>query len=72
MTPRTILGAVLALSLLALPTACRTVGTAVGTAGRVAGDTASAAGRAAGTAASGAGAIVEDTAKEADREVRGK
>jgi len=62
----------LAVALLGLPLGCRTVGTAVGTAGKAAGATAEAAGHAAGAAATGAGAIVEETAKEADREVRGK
>jgi hypothetical protein len=67
-----LVGVILAVSSLALAAGCRTVGTAVGTAGRVASDTAQAAGKAAGSAASGAGEIVENTANEADREVRGK
>jgi hypothetical protein len=72
MNPSPLGRALVAIALLGLPLGCRTVGTAVGTAGRAAGATAEAAGQAAGTAATGAGQIVEDTAKEADREVRGK
>ena len=72
MSVRISIALLLAASSLASATGCRTVGTAVGTAGQAVGNTADAAGKAAGTAARGAGQIVEDTAKEADREVKGK